>query len=41
MNRYDGNPFLRLLDCCILDAIGELGGDQRETLAVLEPKPNS
>lgn len=38
MNRYDDNPFLRLLDCYILDTIGELSDDQREVLATLEPK---
>jgi len=38
MSRYDDNPFLRLLDCYILNAIGELDDDQREVLVALEPK---
>ena len=37
MSRYDNNSFLRLLDCYILNAIGELDDDQREALVAIEP----
>jgi hypothetical protein len=37
-DRYQASPFLRLLDCYVLDAIGELGQQQREALEKLEPK---
>ena len=40
-NRYDGKPFLRLLDSYVLDAIGQLTDGQREGLAVMEPKLNA
>jgi len=38
MDRYDGKPFLRLLDCYVLRAIGELSGPQTIALANMEPK---
>ncbi|RQP25422.1 hypothetical protein [Piscinibacter terrae] len=41
MDRYDGKPFLRLLDSYVLDAIGQLTDEQREGLAVVEPKLNA
>jgi len=36
-DRYEGRPLLRLLDCYILDAIGELPPQQKATLEKLEP----
>jgi hypothetical protein len=36
--RYQASPFLLLLDCYVLDAIGELAQQQREALEKLEPK---
>jgi hypothetical protein len=37
MDRYENNPLLRLLDCYLMDLIGELGQDQLQTLVNLEP----
>ncbi|QDZ07130.1 hypothetical protein FPZ24_06230 [Sphingomonas panacisoli] len=37
-DRYDGKPFLRLLDSYILDAIGHLDTEMQATLTRLEPK---
>ncbi len=37
-SRYEGKPFLRLLECYVLDAIGELKQAEREKLALLEPE---
>ncbi len=37
-NRYDGQPFLRLLDSYVLDAIGQLTDQQRSGLSMVEPK---
>lgn len=37
-SRYDGKPFLRLLESYVLDAIGQLPDEQRVGLAMLEPK---
>ena len=37
-DRYQGRPLLRLLDCYILDTIGELPPQQKETLQKLEPR---
>ncbi|KFN40986.1 hypothetical protein [Arenimonas oryziterrae] len=37
MSRYDGRPFLRLLDCYVLDAIGHLDDLQRGALEAMEP----
>ena len=37
-DRYKNNPFLRLLDCYILDAIGELRPEHKAALKKLEPK---
>lgn len=37
-DRYDGKPFLRLLDCYILDAIGHLPPEQDAQLTEMEPK---
>ncbi|WP_240456988.1 hypothetical protein [Acidovorax sp. 1608163] len=36
-NRYNSNPFLRLLDCFVLDAINMLDNNQLEILNRLEP----
>ncbi|MGY2274327.1 MULTISPECIES: hypothetical protein [Pseudomonas] len=38
MNRYAGKPFLRLLECYVLSAIGALSDQQRADLTALEPK---
>ncbi len=37
MDRYGNNHLLRLLDCYLMDLIGELGQDQLEILVNLEP----
>jgi hypothetical protein len=37
-DRYNGNPFLRLLDCFVLDAINMLDEKQLEILTQLEPR---
>jgi hypothetical protein len=37
-NRYQGNPFLLLMDCYVLDAIGQLTQQQRSALERLEPR---
>jgi hypothetical protein len=37
-DRYEGRPLLRLLDCYILDTIGELPQAQKETLQRIEPQ---
>ncbi|NVZ52347.1 hypothetical protein HX792_18530 [Pseudomonas sp. B6002] len=38
MNRYEGKPFLRLLECYVLSAIDELTDEQKTALSALEPK---
>ena len=38
MSRYDGKPFLRLLDCYVLKSIGELDARQENSLKAMEPK---
>ena len=38
MNRYSGKPFLRLLECYVLSAIGQLDDQQRQDLQRMEPK---
>lgn len=38
MNRYEGKPFLRLLECYVLLAIDALTDEQRTALTALEPK---
>ena len=38
MQRYEGKPLLRLLECYVLFAIGQLGEGQSETLRRIEPK---
>ena len=35
--RYEGKPFLRLLDCYVLDAIGALHPDEQARLAEMAP----
>ena len=37
-NRYDGKPFLRLLDSYVLEAIDQLTDEQRNGLRLIEPK---
>lgn len=37
-DRYRDRPLLRLLDCYVLDVIGELPAAQQATLEKLEPK---
>jgi hypothetical protein len=37
-DRYKDRPLLRLLDCYVLDVIGELPQEQRQTLERLEPR---
>ena len=37
-SRYDGKPFLRLLDSFVLDAIGLLTDAQKEGLATVQPR---
>jgi len=38
MSRYEGKPLLRILECYILSAIGELQSADRENLEALAPK---
>lgn len=38
MDRYSAKPFLRLLECYVLNAIGQLEEQQRVTLQKMEPK---
>lgn len=38
MNRYEGKPLLRLLECYVLAAIDQLDERQRETLQRMEPE---
>ncbi|MUV13494.1 hypothetical protein [Noviluteimonas gilva] len=37
-DRYAGRPFLRLLECLALDAIGALDDEQRAALEEMAPK---
>ncbi|HEX7856555.1 MAG TPA: hypothetical protein VF503_23000 [Sphingobium sp.] len=37
-DRYDGKPFLRLLDSYILDAIGHLDAESERILSGMEPE---
>lgn len=37
-DRYEGKPFLRLVDCYVLDAIGRLDPDQDAQLVEMTPK---
>ena len=36
--RYDGRPFLRLLESYLLDAIDQLGDEPRASLEAIRPK---
>ena len=36
--RYDGKPFLRVLECYVLWAVGELDADDEARLRAMEPK---
>ena len=37
-DRYEGKPFLRLVDCYVLDAIGHLDEEQDVQLTEMTPK---
>lgn len=37
MNRYEGRPLARLIECYVLDAIGQLSNGQLESLQKMEP----
>lgn len=37
-SRYEGKPLLRLLECYVLDAIGQLPDRAREKLEAMSPK---
>jgi hypothetical protein len=37
-DRYDGKPFLKLVDSYVLDAIGHLDAESDASLTALEPK---
>lgn len=38
MDRYKGKPFLRLIECYVLDSIDQLDNEQRDKLREMEPK---
>ena len=38
MQRYAGKPFLRLLECYVLWAAGELSAEEEEKLQAMTPK---
>ena len=38
MDRYEGKPLLRLIECYILDSIDQLTSEQVATLVSMEPK---
>lgn len=38
MSRYDGKPFLRLIDCYVLSSMGHLSEQQEYTLNMMAPK---
>jgi hypothetical protein len=38
MNRYEGKPLLRLLECYVLVAIGQLDDEQLDALQRMAPK---
>ena len=40
-SRYEGKPLLRLLECFVLDVIGELSDVDRRTLEKMTPKLQS
>ncbi|MEO7496305.1 MAG: hypothetical protein ABIT83_05715 [Massilia sp.] len=37
MDRYQGKPFLRLLDSYLLDVIGQLGAPQQQVMLEVQP----
>ena len=37
MSRYEGKPLLRLLECYVLNAMGELTDDHRSALEKMQP----
>lgn len=41
MERYEGKPFLRLLECYVLSAIDQLDERQQDALRLMEPKLHS
>ena len=38
MDRYEGRPLGRLVECYVLDVIGQLHDSQREALQKMEPR---
>lgn len=38
MNRYEGKPLLRLIECYVLDSISQLTDDQKSNLVEMEDK---
>lgn len=38
MDRYTGKPFLKFLECYVLNSIDQLDDNQRATLVKMEPK---
>jgi len=38
MSRYEGKPFLKLIDCYVLSSIGHLDAQQEYTLNMMAPK---
>jgi hypothetical protein len=38
MDRYSGKPLLRLAECYVLDAIGQLGPKDQDVLQAMTPK---
>jgi hypothetical protein len=38
ISRYDGKPFLRLLECYVLSSIGHLSDQQEHALNLMAPK---
>lgn len=38
LDRYEGKPFLRPLECYVLEAVGHLHEEQRATLQEMEPE---
>ncbi|MDP9989989.1 hypothetical protein J2W28_000631 [Variovorax boronicumulans] len=37
MNRYEGKPFLRFIDCFVLDVIDQLDISQRQGIELMHP----
>jgi len=41
MSRYDGKPFLKLLDCYVLSCIGHLDDKEEDALNLMAPRLSS